>query len=64
MGKILIGVGLAIAGLGVLALMGFPLFSLPGDISVRRGSVSFYLPLTTSILLSVLVTLLFALFRR
>ena len=37
---------------------------LPGDIVYRRGGFTFYLPLATSILLSLLLTLLFALLRR
>jgi hypothetical protein len=64
MGKLLIAVGLAIAGLGALIALGVPLFRLPGDFAVRRGHFSFYFPLTSSILLSLLLTLLFALFRR
>jgi hypothetical protein len=31
---------------------------------VRRGSFSFYFPLTTSIVLSIVLTILFAMFRR
>ena len=64
MGKTLLVVGLVIAGLGVLMMLGLPLGRLPGDIAVRRGNFSFYFPLTTSIVLSVLLTLLFSLFRR
>ena len=64
MGKTLLVVGLVIAGLGVLMMLGLPLGRLPGDIAVRRGNFSFYFPLTTSIVLSVLFTLLFSLFRR
>jgi hypothetical protein len=64
MGKFLVVVGLAVAGLGLLVLAGLPLFRLPGDIAVKRGNFSFYFPIATSILLSILLTLLFALFRR
>jgi hypothetical protein len=63
-GKVLILVGLGIAGVGLLVLLGLPLGRLPGDIVVRREHVSFYLPVTTSVLLSLLLSLLFALFRR
>jgi hypothetical protein len=63
-GRILVFVGLAIAGLGVAIMLGVPLFRLPGDFYVRRGSVSFYFPLATSIVLSLLLTLLMTLFRR
>ena len=64
MGKTLLVVGLVIAGLGALMMLGVPLGRLPGDFAVRRGNFSFYFPLTTSIVLSVLLTLLFSLFRR
>jgi hypothetical protein len=63
-GKFLVVIGLVVAGLGVLIMLGLPLGRLPGDIAVRRGSFSFYFPLTTSIVLSIVLTLLFALFRR
>lgn len=37
---------------------------LPGDFTVRRGNFTFYFPLATSILVSVLVTLALHLFRK
>lgn len=64
MGRVLLVVGLVIAGLGLLMMLGLPLGRLPGDIAVRRGSFSFYFPLATSIILSIVLTLLFSLFRR
>jgi hypothetical protein len=64
MGKTLVLVGLAIAAVGLLVILGVPFGRLPGDFVVRRGSVSFYFPLTTSIILSILLTLLMTLFRR
>jgi Protein of unknown function (DUF2905) len=64
MGKTLVFVGLGIAALGLLVMLGLPLGRLPGDIQVRRGNFSFYFPLATSILLSIILTLIFALFRR
>jgi hypothetical protein len=63
-GKTIVLLGLAITGLGLLMVWGVPLGRLPGDFSVRRGNVSFYFPLTTSIVVSVVLTLLFAVFRR
>jgi predicted MFS family arabinose efflux permease len=63
-GKVLVIVGLVIAGLGLLMMLGLPLGRLPGDFAVRRGNFAFYFPLTTSILLSILLTVLFAIFRR
>ena len=64
MGRLLLVAGLIIAAVGVVVMLGVPLGRLPGDFAVKRGNVSFYFPLTTSIVLSVVLTLLFALFRR
>ena len=64
MGKTLVLVGLGIAAVGVVVMLGMPLGRLPGDFQMRRGSVSFYFPLTSSILVSIVLTLLFAFFRR
>lgn len=64
MGRILVLIGLAIAGLGLLIMVGVPLGRLPGDFAVRRGNFSFYFPLATSIILSIILTLIFAFFRR
>jgi len=64
MGKLLVLIGLAIAGAGLLVMLGVPFGRLPGDIVVRRGNFSFYFPLVTSIILSILLTLFFNLFRR
>jgi hypothetical protein len=64
MGKTFVLIGLAIAGLGLVMMLGLPLFRLPGDFYVRRGSFTFYFPLTTSIILSIILTLVLALFRR
>ncbi len=67
LGRALIFLGLGIVALGlVLTLagrMGF-LGRLPGDIVYRKGNVTLYFPLATSLLISVLLTLLFWLFRR
>ena len=64
MGRVLIFIGLLIAGAGLLMTLGVPIGRLPGDFSVRRGSFSFYFPLTTSILASIILTLLMMLFGR
>ena len=64
MGRLLIVVGLLIAGAGLLVTLGFPLGRLPGDFSYRRGNFSFYFPLATSILASIILTLLMMLFGR
>jgi len=64
MGRGLVIVGLVIAAIGVVVMMGVPLGRLPGDFTVRRGSFTFYFPLATSIVVSILLTLLLQWFRR
>ena len=64
MGRFLVFLGLGITALGLLVMLGVPFGRLPGDIMVRRGSFSFYFPLATSIVVSLLLTLILALFRR
>jgi DUF2905 family protein len=64
MGKALVWIGLGITALGLVMMLGVPLGRLPGDIYVRRGAFSFYFPLATSIILSIILTLIFAFFRR
>jgi hypothetical protein len=64
MGRALVVIGLIIAAIGAAMMLGLPLGRLPGDFAVRRGNFSFYFPLTTSIVLSILLTLLLAWFRR
>jgi len=61
---LLVYLGLGITALGLLVMFGVPFGRLPGDIIVRRGSFSFYFPLTTSIIVSILLTLVLAFFRR
>ena len=64
MGKALVVIGLAVTALGLLIMVGVPFGRLPGDVYVRRGNFGFYFPLATSIILSIILTLLFAMFRR
>jgi hypothetical protein len=63
-GKLLVFAGAILMVVGLAVMAGFPLFRLPGDFVVRRGPVTFYFPLVTSVLLSILLTLLFMFFRR
>jgi hypothetical protein len=63
-GRTLVFLGLGIAALGLLVMAGVPFGRLPGDFAVRRGNFSFYFPLATSIILSIILTLLLAFFRR
>jgi hypothetical protein len=64
MGKFLIIVGLAVAGVGLLMSLGVPFGRLPGDIVVRRGSFCFYFPLVTCVVLSLLATIILSFLRR
>ena len=68
LGRLLIAVGLVLLVAGGLLLLlgrtGLPLGRLPGDISYRGKNVSFYFPLGTSILLSVVLSLIFYLLSR
>jgi len=66
-GKMLILFGLILAAVGGLMLFigKVPYIGkLPGDIYVQRKNFSLYFPLTTSILLSIVLTLLFSFFSR
>ena len=68
LGRLLIGLGLLflIAG-GLLLLLGrtgIPLGKLPGDISYRGKNVSVYIPLGTSALISILLSLVLFLISR
>jgi hypothetical protein len=64
MGKVLLLIGLAIAAIGGLMMLGLPLGRLPGDIVVQRERGTFYFPIVTCIVLSVLLTVVMSLFRR
>ena len=61
---IIAGVALIVLGLAFTFLGRLGFGRLPGDILFRRGNVTFYFPLMTSILLSVVLTLIFWFFRR
>ena len=64
MGRILIVVGLVLVAVGLLISLGLPIGRLPGDIVIRRGNISFYFPLATSVIASVVLTLLFMFLTR
>jgi len=67
LGKALIIIGLLVAGFGVLLTVAgkIPwLGRLPGDIYIRKENFSFFLPLTTCILLSALISFILWLLRR
>ena len=64
MGKLLVLLGVGIASIGVLVMLGLPLGRLPGDVVFRRGNFTFYFPVVTCIVLSLLATLLLTFLRR
>lgn len=67
LGKLLVVAGLFLVVLGILFMVvgKVPFLGrLPGDISIRRGNFSFYFPLTTCIIVSVVLSLLFRFFGR
>ena len=67
LGKLLIVAGGLLVCVGALFLLGGKLpwlGRLPGDLLIQRGNFSFYFPLATSVLVSIVVSLLFALLRR
>ena len=62
---IVLGVLLVVVGLALLLVPKIPgLGKLPGDIVIKRENFTFYFPLGTCILLSVILSLIFWLFRR
>ncbi|MBT0654765.1 DUF2905 domain-containing protein [Geomobilimonas luticola] len=66
-GRHLILIGLVIAAIGVALSFAdrIPwLGRLPGDISIRRENFSFYFPLATSIVISLILSLVLWLLRR
>jgi hypothetical protein len=67
LGKLLILLGVLIIVIGLLLVVGEKIpwiGKLPGDIIIRKKNFTFYFPLATSILISIILTLLFALFRK
>ncbi|MCM2676593.1 DUF2905 domain-containing protein [Alkalicoccobacillus plakortidis] len=65
--KLLIIGGLVLIVVGLLWHFGgrfLPIGRLPGDIVIKRENMTFYFPLMTSIIVSVVLSLLLLLFRR
>jgi Protein of unknown function (DUF2905) len=67
-GRIFVGIGLLFLLLGGMVLLlgktGIPLGRLPGDFAYRGKTASFYFPLASSILVSILLSLVFYLLSR
>jgi Protein of unknown function (DUF2905) len=68
LGRLFIGIGLALLVIGgiiiLVARTGLPLGRLPGDIFYRGKNTTFYFPLATSILLSIVLSLVLFLISR
>lgn len=64
--KLLIVIGITLVAMGLLWpwLQKLGLGRLPGDIVIERENARFYFPLTTSIIVSIILSLLFWLFRK
>ena len=62
LGKLIVVLGAILVALGLLIVLlgrtGLPIGRLPGDIIYRRKNFAFYFPLTTSILLSIVLSLI------
>ncbi len=69
-GKTLIVMGFFLALTGILLILisktpgGLPIGRLPGDIYIKRDNFTFYFPITTSIILSILFSLILYLFSK
>ena len=67
LGKIFIYLGLVLVVIGVVLILAGKLpwlGRLPGDISIERDNFSFYFPLATSILVSIIISLVLYFLRR
>lgn len=67
MGKMLIILGVILILAGICVLWGdkIPFIGkLPGDIMIKKERFSFYFPITTSIIISIILTILFFLFKK
>ncbi len=67
MGKFLAIIGVITALIGLLFWSGFAprwLGRLPGDIRIERGNSAFYFPVVTCIVISIVLSLIFSIFRR
>ena len=67
-GRVLIIMGVVVAVIGLLMMLGprlpFRLGRLPLDFRYQRDNFSFYFPLGTSILISIILSLIFAVLNR
>lgn len=65
LGKLLVILGVVLVVMGLLLLGKLPfLGKLPGDIRIERGHYVIYIPITSMLILSVILSLVFTLWRR
>lgn len=67
LGKFLVVIGAVVVVLGALLWSGFApkwLGHLAGDIRIERGDSAFYFPIVTCVIISIVLSLLFSIFRR
>ncbi|MGE5583339.1 MAG: DUF2905 domain-containing protein [Bacillota bacterium] len=67
MGKVLMVLGLLLLGVGALLWLGGKFWGigrLPGDIFYKKGNFTFYFPIVTCIIISLVLSLLLSLFGR
>jgi hypothetical protein len=67
LGKLLVIFGVLMVLIGLVLGSGFGaswLGRLPGDIRIERGNSTFYFPIVTCIIISVVLSIIFSLFRR
>jgi len=66
-GKLFLISGIVLSLVGLIFLLGAKipgLGRLPGDIFIKKGNITFFFPIVTCILISIIVTLILSLFRR
>jgi hypothetical protein len=66
-GKLFLISGIILSLVGLVFLLGAKipgLGRLPGDIFIKKGNITFFFPIVTCILISIIVTLILSLFRR
>ena len=64
MGPVLVGVGVLVTLVGALIWLGVPIGRLPGDLIIQRENTTIYVPITTCILISLVLSAIGLLLRR
>jgi len=66
LGKMILTLGIVFVVMGLFLILGgkFGLGKLPGDIYIKKGNVTFFFPIVSSIILSIILSLILNLFRR